>query len=130
MNKILFDIDNNTPGAISRQIVQFLIAKCALHKDTNKNTFSILQVNKHFSKLKKPLDKCKIKTFFCHRRCKRHSPDYAELETIHTTIQKSRKNNDTFVHFNSKEMTNKAQKYIGQSGGRCNICCGGKGFRL
>ena len=62
MNKILIDIDNKTPGAISRQIAEFLIPKCALHVGTNEKTYSILQVNKHFSKLKRPHDKCKIKT--------------------------------------------------------------------
>jgi len=35
MNKILIDIDNKTPGAISRQIAAFLIPKCALHVGTN-----------------------------------------------------------------------------------------------
>ena len=129
MNKILIDIDNKTPGAISRQIAEFLIPKCALHVGTNEKTYSILQVNKHFSKLKKPRDKCKIKTFFCRRRCKRHSPDYAELATIHTTIQKARQSNSAYVHFISKEMANKAQEYIGVRG-RSNICCYGKGFKL
>ena len=129
MNKILIDIDNKTQGAISRQIAEFLIPKCALHVGTNEKTYSILQVNKHFSKLKKPRDKCKIKTFFGYRRCERHSPDYAELATIHTTIQKARQNNIAYVHFDSKEMANKAQEYIGVRGRRL-ICCNGKGFRL
>ena len=129
MNTILIDIDNKTPGAISRLIVEFIIPKCALRVGTNEKTYSILQVNKHFSKLKKPRDKCKIKTFFGRRRCKRHSPDYAELATIHTTIQKSRQNNIAYVHFASKEIADKAQEYIGVRG-RSNICCYGKGFKL
>lgn len=129
MNTILIDIDNNTPGAISRLIVEFLIPKCALHVGTNEKTYSILQVNKHFSKLKKPHDKCKIKTFFWHRRCKRHSPDYTKLATIHTTIQKARQSNIAYVHFASKEIADKAQEYIGVRE-RSNICCYGKGFKL
>ncbi|MEE9574078.1 MAG: hypothetical protein V3W20_13570, partial [Candidatus Neomarinimicrobiota bacterium] len=61
MDKILIDIDNKTPGAITRQIVQFLIPKCALYQGTNENTYSILQVNKHFNKIMH--NKCKINTF-------------------------------------------------------------------
>lgn len=129
MNAILIDIDNNTPGAISRKIVEFLIPKCALCEGTNKLTCSILQVNKHFSKLKRPCDKCKIKTFFGYRRCERHSHDYAELATIHTRIQNARQKKHTYVHFTSKEIADKAQEYIGVRP-KYNVCCNGTGFRL
>ncbi len=127
MDKILIDIDNKTPGAITRQIVQFLIPKCALYQGTNENTYSILQVNKHFNKIMH--NKCKINTFFKETKCKEHSPDYAEIMTIHNTIQEAEKCCHTYIHFPSKKMATKAQKYIGLRRS-CNICCSGKGFRL
>ena len=126
MDKILIDIDNNTPGAITIQIVEFLRPKgCLLQKYSKRDIFNLSMVDKYFYKtVGNP--PCRIETFFEQKVCRKHSPDYVELKLIYGAHRRALANRSAYVHFSSKKIADKAVCYISTT----QRCCWGTGLKL
>ena len=129
MNKLFIDIDNNTPGAIILKIAAFLKPECLL-QNTADDLFFLSVVNKYFNKcIEKP--HCKTDTFFDQKLCDQHSPEYRDLKFIHFQIQEAKNKPDQrWVHFISKEMANKALKFLEKDFDYYGKCCDGKGVQI
>lgn len=126
MEKIYIDIDNNTPGAIVNQIVAFISPKCILHGADEIIAFSL--TNKYCNACNKVIESpvCNIHKFCNKMVCLKHSKDYHLLENIHNTVTVALRNGDSFVHFKTKDIADKAAVLLGKT----QRCCLGKGFRL
>ena len=118
MDYILIDIDNNTPGAIINNIIQYL-GYCARDKDI----YYLSRVNKYFSQI---VGKCRIKKFCGQCVCNIHSPNYTLLQEIEGKIRQARAARHEHIHFDSIEKADLASHYIYAFG----RCCWGKGLKI
>tara|TARA_Y100001970_G_C14189487_1_gene834490 strand:+ start:998 stop:1474 length:477 start_codon:yes stop_codon:yes gene_type:complete len=145
MEKILIDIDNQTPGAIIRNIFEFIRPKCPVGLDP-KGTLCL--VNKYFHKtIRSLLVVCNVENIFDRDICKIHSSDYNELKTIHDQMIKAKRRFSSprdytlkpwdnagvrkeYIHFDTKQMADKAVKYVRNQFLIVHRCCRGKGMLL
>jgi hypothetical protein len=131
MDRILIDIDNNTPGAIARRIVEFIVpsSKCRLQmKKIRIAIYHFSMVNKYFNNIiNLLLPQCNINSFFDGQKlCANHSDDYEQLLGIHRRIKQAQIDGVIYYHFETIDTKNVFQKYIGKR----HTCCSGKGFQL
>ena len=130
MDRLFIDIDNKTPGAIIKQIVEFLLPRCPNGGGVGR-LGSVLLVNKYFNQTVVLATACQIETIFGVGKCKKHSPDYAELKNCEGVIDAAVKNTTQgWIHFDTVEEANNALCHVQQRftvGGRC---CSGKGIKI
>ena len=140
MDTILIDIDNNTPGAIISAVFEFIRPKCPRGLDPRGD---LCLVNKYFNKTIRRISvDCNRVKIFDRCMCKTHSPDYDDLFVIHEQIIKAKKNfasvkdnwmeggGDEYIHFETKELADKAVEYVEEHFVIGHRCCRGKGMLL
>ena len=127
MDKILFDTDNNTPGTLLNLIVDFIQPDCLVFVLPQTNYLSY--VNKYFNKVLTPRI-CKLTNIFGKIICKKHQlSEYNDMFYIQTQIKNAQRNLNAYVHFETKELADKAEPYVDKSPNCHGRCCNGKGFK-
>lgn len=129
MDKILIDIDNNTPGAIIKQVFEYILPVCPSGRGRGRGN-GLHLINKYFHKTVKMAAPCWIEKMCGQVLCKTHSPDFADMKIIQARIEHVKHGRGGWIHFDTKEQADKAVVFVRREfevGGRC---CGGLGLRI
>lgn len=131
MEKLFICVDNKTPGAIIGQIVKFLLPSCSI--DGMEDIILLSTVNKYF---KKVIDHIKCprirKLILCDLVvCKKCTPDYRQLKKLEfALIAATQDQHKGWMHFDSREMTNRYEPIVRKYFSIKGRCCGGKGLAI
>ena len=134
MDTICIDIDNKTPGALLRSIIDFILPRCSRFAHGNGDIICLSTFNKYFhntlTHYRAPA--CILKKFCGLLVCQEHSADFADLRIIHGRIRQALAAHDQrWIHFDSLTIAHKARPFVEQLfGHNLNTCCGGKGYAI